>query len=138
MLIANCQTLERICTTADSDLYRGRRLTDGMPVLLKLPPEPADAARSTRLKREYLLLQSLNVAGIAKPLALDDDLGGLALVLEAFAGESLEAVLGREPRRDVALCLRIGRHLADALAGLDTAEVIHRDIRPANILVTQE
>jgi predicted ATPase len=138
MIIANCRTLERICTTADSDLYRARRLTDGMPVLLKLPPEPADAARSTRLKREYLLLQSLNVAGIAKPLALDDDRGGLALVLEAFAGESLEAVLGREPRRDVVLCLRIGRHLADALAGLDTAEVIHRDIRPANVLVTQE
>jgi PAS domain S-box-containing protein len=138
MIIANCRTLERICTTADSDLYRARRLTDGMPVLLKLPPEPADAARSTRLKREYLLLQSLNVAGIAKPLALDDDRDGLALVLEAFAGESLEAVLGREPRRDVVLCLRIGRHLADALAGLDTAEVIHRDIRPANVLVTQE
>src|SRR6202022_1730997 len=67
-----------------------------------------------------------------------DDRGGLALVLEAFAGESLEAVLGCEPRRDVALCLRIGRHLADALAGLDIAQVIHRDIRPTNILVTQE
>ncbi|MEA3124008.1 MAG: hypothetical protein QOD67_1027 [Caballeronia sp.] len=52
MIIANCQTLERICTTADSDLYRARRLTDAMPVLLKLPLEPADAARSTRLKRE--------------------------------------------------------------------------------------
>src|SRR6202163_1540254 len=125
MLTGNCQTLERMCTTAGSALYRARRLTDGMPVLLKLPPEHTDAAERARLKREYLLLQSLNVAGIAKPLALIDERGGLALVLEAFAGESLEAVLGREPRRDVALCLRIGRHLADALAGLDTAEVIH-------------
>ena len=35
MVIANCQTIERICTTAGSDLYRARRLTDGMPVLLK-------------------------------------------------------------------------------------------------------
>ncbi|MFM0632435.1 trifunctional serine/threonine-protein kinase/ATP-binding protein/sensor histidine kinase [Paraburkholderia xenovorans] len=135
MTIAICQTLERICATAGADLYRARRTTDGMPVLLKRPPEPAEAAQSARLKREYLLLQSLNVAGIAKPLALVKEGGGLALILEYFAGESLGAVLGRELRMDVALCLRIGHHLADALAGIDRAKVIHRDIRPANILV---
>ena len=39
MVIANCQTIERICTTAGSDLYRARRLTDGMAVLLKLAPD---------------------------------------------------------------------------------------------------
>src|ERR1700686_1209233 len=138
MLIANCQTLERICTTAGSDLYRARRLADGMPVLLKLPPEHTDAAERARLKREYLLLQSLNVAGIAKPLALIDERGGFALVLEAFAGESLEAVLGREPHMDLDNCLRIGRHLADTLAGIDAAQVIHRDIRAANMLVEPE
>src|SRR5258707_9186703 len=85
MTIANCQTLERICATAGSDLYRGRRLTDGMPVLLKLPAQQADAAQLARLRREYLLLRSLNVAGIAKPLALVDERGHLALVLEAFS-----------------------------------------------------
>ncbi|MFL9922179.1 serine/threonine-protein kinase PknK [Paraburkholderia fungorum] len=135
MTIAICQTLERICATAGADLYRARRTTDGMPVLLKRPPEPAEAAQSARLKREYLMLQSLNVVGIAKPLALIDERGDLALVLEDFAGESLEAVLDRERRTDVALCLRIGHHLADALAGIDRAKVIHRDITPANILV---
>ncbi|OXC74257.1 Signal transduction histidine kinase CheA [Caballeronia sordidicola] len=109
-----------------------------MPVLLKLPPEPADAAQSARFKREYLLLQSLNVAGVAKPITLIDERGRLALILEDFAGESLEAVLVREPRMDVALCLRIGRHLADALTGIDSAQVIHRDIRPANLLVAPE
>ncbi|MEA3100898.1 hypothetical protein, partial [Caballeronia mineralivorans] len=100
MTIANCQTLERIRATAGSDLYRGRRLTDGMPVLLKLPAEQADAVQFARLRREYQLLQSLNVAGIAKPLALVDERGGLALVLEAFSGESLDAVLGRDLRMD--------------------------------------
>ncbi|WP_323047340.1 AAA family ATPase [Paraburkholderia sp.] len=106
-----------------------------MPVLLKRPPEPAEAGQSARLKREYLLLQSLNVAGIAKPLALVKEGSGMALILEHFAGESLEAVLARDLRMDVALCLRIGHHLADALAGIDSAKVILRDVRPANILV---
>jgi PAS domain S-box-containing protein len=138
MLIGNCQTFDRISATAGSDLYRARRLTDGTPVLLKLLPEAADAAQSARFRREYLLLQSLNVAGIAKPLTLIDESGRLALILEDFAGESLEAVLGREPRMDVALCLRIGRHLADALTDIDAAQIIHRDIRPANVLVAPE
>ncbi|MFM0149243.1 trifunctional serine/threonine-protein kinase/ATP-binding protein/sensor histidine kinase [Paraburkholderia sp. RL18-085-BIA-A] len=138
MVIANCQTFERICATAGSDLYRARRLTDGMPVLLKLPAENADAAHSARLKREYLLLQSLNVAGTAKPLALIDERGGLALVLEDFAGESLDVVLDRAPHMDLDVCLRIARHLADTLAGIEAARVIHCDIRPANILVAPE
>jgi serine/threonine protein kinase len=132
MIIANCQILHRTCTTAGSDLYRARRLTDGIPVLLKLPPEHADAGQSARFKREYLLLQSLNIAGIAKPLAFIDERGGFALVLEDFAGESLEAVLARERHMGLEVCLCIARHLADTLAGIDAARVIHCDIRPGN------
>jgi hypothetical protein len=44
MVIANCQTFERIGTAAGSDLYRARRLAGGRPVLLKLARERADAA----------------------------------------------------------------------------------------------
>jgi predicted ATPase len=90
MVIANYQTFERICARAGSDLYRARRLTDGMPVLLKCPAENADAAQSDLLKREYLLLQSLDGAGIARSLALIDERGAFALVLEDVPGESLE------------------------------------------------
>ncbi|MFC0397933.1 ATP-binding sensor histidine kinase [Paraburkholderia rhizosphaerae] len=137
MTIANCQINDRIGATASADLYRGR-LTDGTSVLVKLAADYADPAQSARLKREYQLLQSLDVAGIAKPLALIDERGRSALVLEDFAGESLEIHLDQQPRLDLALCLRIGQHLADALAGIDVARVIHRDIRPANILFEPE
>jgi hypothetical protein len=113
-------------------------LTDGTPVLLKFPAENAGPAQSALLKREYRLLQSLSVAGVAKPLTLFDERGGPVLVLEDFAGESLEAVLNREPRMDLCVCLRIGWHLAHTLAGIDAAQVIHRDIRPANLLVEPE
>ncbi|CAB3802913.1 serine/threonine protein kinase [Pararobbsia alpina] len=138
MVIANCQIIERICTTAGSDLYRALRLTDGMPVLLKFPSENADAAQSALLKCEHLLLQSLEGTGIAKPLALVDERGAFALILEDFSGASLEAVLGRDLHLDLVVCLRIGRQLADTLAAIDAAQVIHRDIRPANILFDPE
>ena len=139
MIIANHQTLDRICATAGSELYRARRLTDGMVVLLKWHrPDHANAAQSARFRSEYRLLQSLNVVGAAKPLALVDERGCLAMPLEDFASDSLEAVLSRDSRMDLPLCLSIARHLADALAGIDAARVIHRDIRPANILVAPD
>ncbi|MFL9913518.1 trifunctional serine/threonine-protein kinase/ATP-binding protein/sensor histidine kinase [Paraburkholderia sp. RL17-337-BIB-A] len=137
MIIANCQTIDRVYMTAGSALYRARRLTDGMPVLLKLLPEHAGTAQSARFKREYLLLQTLNVAGVAKPLTLIDDSGRLVLILEDFPGESLETILCHGPRLDLARCLTIAHHLADALAGIDTAHVIHRDLRPANLLIAE-
>src|SRR5260370_4894969 len=39
---------------------------------------------------------------------------------------------------DLPVCLEIARHLADVLAGIDTAQVIHHDIRPANILIVPQ
>ncbi|MFM0511449.1 trifunctional serine/threonine-protein kinase/ATP-binding protein/sensor histidine kinase [Paraburkholderia sp. RL17-373-BIF-A] len=138
MLVANCQTIDRVYVTAGSDLYRARRLTDGRPVLLKLLPEHAGAVQSARFKREYLLLQRLNIAGVAKPLTLIDDRGRLVSVMEDFSGDSLETILCHGPRPDLPRCLAIAHHLADALAGVDTAHVIHRDLRPANILVAPD
>ncbi|WNC95076.1 AAA family ATPase [Paraburkholderia sp. FT54] len=124
--------------TAGSALYRARRLTDGKPVLLKLLPEDAGTVQSARFKREYLLLQTLKIAGVARPLTLIDDRGRLVLVLEDFSGESLETELCRSPRPDLLRCLTIAHHLADALVGIDAAHIIHRDLRPANILVAPE
>jgi PAS domain S-box-containing protein len=133
MMIASRQMIDRIGTAAGLDLHRGR-LADGTPVLLKVAAQ-YDATQSARLKREYLLLQSLDAAGIAKPLGFVDKRDDATLVVQDFAGEWLETLLAREPRLDVTLSLRIGLHLAEVLSALDVARVIHRDIRPANLLV---
>lgn len=138
MIIANYQIIDRVCMTAGSALYRARRLTDRTPVLVKLLPQHASAAQSARFRREYVLLQTLKLAGVAKPLALVDDCGRLASILEDFSGESLETVLCPGPCPDLPRCLAIAHRLADALAGINTAHIIHRDLRPANILVAPE
>jgi PAS domain S-box-containing protein len=134
MAMASFRISGRIGATTGSELHRGH-LADGTPLLLKFVANRADAARSARLKREYLLLQSLNVAGIARPLGLVDERRGSTLVLPDVGGEWLETLLARASCLDIALSLRIGLHLADVLAGLDIARVIHRDIRPVNLLV---
>jgi len=139
MILAHYQVVDRICTPTGSCLYRGRALKDGTPVMLKLlDPQDASAAKTACFRREYLLLQSLNVPEIAKPIALVDEGGYLAMVVEDFAGESLDAVLANNRRMDLSSSLAIASHLSHAMAGMHAAQVIHQDIRPPNILVTPE
>ena len=133
------QILGRIGATAGSCLYRARRLEDDAPVMLKqLDPGNADAGYFACFRREYLLLQALDVEGIAKPVTMISEGGSLLMVLDDFAGESLESVLGSGMRLELPVCLDIAIRLARVLAGVHAAHVIHQDIRPVNILVARE
>ena len=139
MMLVNYQIVEHICATTGSDLYRAYGLKNGTPVMLKrLDPQNTSVAQTARFRREYLLLQSLTVPEIAKPIALIDEYAYLAMVVEDFAGESLETVLAGDRRMDLPTSLTIARHLSHAMAGLHAAQVIHQDIRPSNILVAQD
>ncbi|WP_083684737.1 ATP-binding protein [Massilia putida] len=57
-----------------------------------------------------------------------------ALIPDDVAGESLESVL-RERRLDVPTCLRLGSELARWLDDLHSKHLIHRDLRPANVVL---
>ena len=139
MKMGNYQVIEQMGATAGSTLYLARHLHDGSPVLLKLPErDNASAADGLRLRHEYALLQVLDVPEIFKTLALHEDGARLALVLESFAGEGLEDVLGRQPRQPLPVALAIARQIARALAALHAAGIVHHDIRPANFLLARD
>ena len=132
------QILDRIGTTAGSHLYRARCLEDGAVAVLKvLDPEDAAPAQSARFQREYEILQSLDVPGVVKPVALIHEQGPPMIVLDYVDGELLEDVLTWR-RLDVPTCLRLACQLAGILAGLHAAHLTHRDIRPANLMLTPD
>ncbi len=138
-MVARYQVLDHIGTTAGSHLYRARRLEDDTPVILKqFDSDNVSTGHLARFRGEYLLLQSLDIVGIAKPTALINEHGCLAMVLDNFAGESLESVLDRGLRMDLSTCLNIASRLAHVLADMHATQVIHQDIRPANLLVELE
>lgn len=132
------QILDLIGTTAGSHLYRAQSLQDGAAAVLKvLDPEHATPAQSARFQREYEILSSLDLPGVAKPVALIQEQGPPVIVLDCAAGELLETVLTLG-RLDVPTCLRLASQLAGILAGLHAAHLTHRDMRPANLMLTPE
>lgn len=60
------------------------------------------------------------------------------IVLEYVAGESLNRILSREKKLPLERALKLAEEIADALDYAHDQGVIHRDIKPGNILVTQE
>ncbi|MEW5854789.1 MAG: AAA family ATPase [Myxococcota bacterium] len=86
-----------------------------------------------RLKSEYELGRMLDTRAVVKPLALDAYQGMPTLVMEDFGGQSLDQFLGAA--MDVELFLRLAVEIASAVAEIHQHDVIHRDIKPQNIVV---
>ena len=128
--------LELIGTSAGSVLYRASCLQNDNGAVLKvfesgsMSPDEIACFRS-----EYENLQSLDLQGVAKPIALVAEPRRLVMILENIDGKPLEAALGRE-RLDWPACLRLACQLTDILAGLHAAHIVHRDFRPVNMMLS--
>src|SRR5262250_493127 len=115
---------------------RGWRLDDNgnrLAVLLVAPT--ADRPSRTRLDRlthEYELKDELDGAWAARPLALMRDAGRTVLVLDDQGGEPLDHLLGGPMEIGPFLTLAVA--VTSALGKLHQRGLIHKDIKPANIL----
>jgi serine/threonine-protein kinase len=115
-----------------------RALTsDGTVVALKLVKE--DLARDQtfrrRFEREARIAQTVENAHVV-PVRNAGEVEGLPYLAAQFIeGRSLDGVLRQAGRLDVATIVRICSHVADGLQALWKAGMVHRDVKPENILL---
>jgi serine/threonine protein kinase len=115
----------------DIALYRGSG--NGLAPILLVAAEEPSLGCVERLEHEYALKAELDADWAARPVALAHYNDRIALVLEDPGGAPLDRLLGRP--LDVSHFLRIAIPLAGALRRVHERGLIHKDIKPANILV---
>jgi serine/threonine-protein kinase len=130
--------LRRMGSGATGVIYEAVRISDGLPVAIKLLRAAAahEAVASDRLRREAEALGLSwhpNVVEVIDHGHLAD--GTAYLVMELLHGESLATRLrskGRLTPRDL---LPVAMQVCDALAAVHAAGVVHRDLKPSNIFL---
>ncbi|BAZ29792.1 multi-sensor signal transduction multi-kinase [Cylindrospermum sp. NIES-4074] len=116
-------------------VYRGTAQPEAQPVILKvLKADYPTLEDIARLKHEYKMTESLDIQGIVKVLRLETHQNRLALVCEDFGGHSLKELLFAQ-KLEIATFLSIAMQLAQALVSLHNNRIIHKDIKPANIII---
>src|SRR5580700_9402899 len=117
---------------------RGERHADGdrtaVLAVLAAAEHPTPATLD-RLAREYGLKDELDGAWAVRPLELVRERGRIMLVLEDIRSEPLHRLLG--PPMEVRSFLRLGMAIAAALTQVHRRGLVHKDIKPANILVNR-
>ena len=123
---------------AETRVVGGVHSPTGAQVAVKLSHELGASPRTLeKLRHEHALLREIETPGVIRALALEPLAGGLALVMERWGAMSLDRVLARGPL-PVSTVLRLGAALARVLAQVHRRGVIHRDIKPQNVLVDAE
>jgi serine/threonine protein kinase len=124
------------------EVYVADDLNLNRKVALKFLPDAftGDPEKMARFEREAKLLASLNHPNIAAIYGLEKAEGKRFLVLELVEGETLEqrlvGALGRAP--DLDETLNIARQIAEGLEAAHEKGVVHRDLKPGNVMITAE
>ncbi|WP_265271618.1 ATP-binding sensor histidine kinase [Nostoc sp. KVJ3] len=123
-------------------VYRGYRESDLLPVVIKLLKNPYPSfSELLSFRNQYTIAKNLNSPLIVQTYSLEPYQNGYALVMEDFGGISLKNYFPSVETRYIASLqqfLEIAIALCNTLDVLYRERIIHKDIKPANILINPE
>jgi serine/threonine protein kinase/Tol biopolymer transport system component len=139
VIAGHYEVLEKLGQGGMGEVYRALDKNLGRQVAIKILPEEfsTDLERLARFEREAKLLGTLNHPNIAAVYGFEEAAGLRFLVLELVDGVTLQTRLNRGAlQMDEALdtC----RQVAEGLEAAHERGVVHRDLKPGNIMITLE
>ncbi len=119
-------------------VYRAVHNSHKFPVVIKvLQREYPTFGELAQFRNQYGITKNLPIAGIIQPLSLEPFGNGYALVMADWGGISLEKYI-QQQQLELTEKLAIALQITDILHKLHSSRVIHKDIKPANILIHPE
>lgn len=119
-----------------SIVYRGIKDEQQAVIFKVLKATFPTLAEISGYKQEYQIVANLQISGVVKAYALEKYQSQLILVLEDFGGESLQTFLDSEI--SIADFLGIAIQLATTLGEIHQQNIIHKDIKPRNIIINPQ
>jgi predicted ATPase/signal transduction histidine kinase/DNA-binding response OmpR family regulator/tRNA A-37 threonylcarbamoyl transferase component Bud32 len=146
---------QQLHDSVSNRVYRGYRLSNQQPVIIKALPECPEPRQIAQFHHEYEMTKNLNLVGVVKLYELKKDESTWALIFEDIQGDSLKNILATHaivspPKKlvseptdadktqklaEITTFLTIAMQLTDSLAELHSHHIIHKDIKPANIII---
>ncbi|HYX14596.1 MAG TPA: AAA family ATPase [Nostoc sp.] len=128
----------KIHESANSRVYQGIRERDHLPLIFKILkkdyPTPEEI---TRYKLEYEITHSLSLEGVIQAYGLQQYQSTFVIILEDFGGESLTKIIATR-RFSLIEFLKLAIQITEILSEIHTANIIHKDINPSNIVLNIE
>ncbi|MBD2412121.1 histidine kinase [Nostoc calcicola FACHB-389] len=120
-------------------VYRAVRETDLFPVVIKLLKNPYPSfSELLSFRNQYTIAKNINSSLIVQTYSLEAYQNGYALVMEDFGGTSLKNYFTKNNITSIQEFLEIAIALCNILDVLYRKGIIHKDIKPSNILINPE
>ncbi|MEO1430475.1 MAG: AAA family ATPase [Cyanobacteria bacterium J06633_8] len=129
---------EQLYNGSRTVVYRAVREYDQKPVVIKLLKNSYPSFKELlQFRNQYTIAKNLDIPGIVHPYSFESYQNSYALVMEDFAGISLREYM-QTTDKSVVDVLSILLQVSSILHNIHQKCVIHKDIKPANILINPE
>ena len=131
------EILERISRSGMGCIYKARDRKLDMPVAIKVPFRhmEGDIASATRFEREEEIGKSLHHPSVLKIIPIEEPKSRPYIVMELLSGQTLAELLKESKPLPEADAVAIASRVCDALDYLHKQNVVHRDLKPQNIML---
>jgi serine/threonine-protein kinase len=123
-----------------AEVWEGHDEILSRPVAVKVlqPHLATDGLFLERFRREAVTAARLAHPGVVSTFDTGIDNGTAYIVMELVAGRTLRQLLTEQGRLEPWQAVAVARQIADALASAHQAGLVHRDVKPANVLITED